>query len=106
MNYSVLLCPRARRQYEALPSNIRQVIFAELTKLGENQHTARTIAMQGVHRSYRIRTGDYRIVYTIHERTITIMVLEVANRREAYRGSDIETMDRDAKEWLADQDIK
>lgn len=35
--------------------------------------------------SYRVRVGDYRVVYKIHDRTITVIVVKIAHRREAYR---------------------
>jgi mRNA interferase RelE/StbE len=34
---------------------------------------------------YRIRVGDYRVMYEIHDRTVTIIVVKIAHRREAYR---------------------
>ena len=41
--------------------------------------------LEGDENAWRIRVGEFRIVYEIHDGVLTVMVLRVANRREAYR---------------------
>jgi mRNA interferase RelE/StbE len=106
VSYTVLICPRAQRQLRSLPARDQERLKGHVLALGRDPRPPGAVAMKEVHRGFRIRTGDLRIVYTIHEGTVTILVLQVAHRREAYRGSDISAMDRDAREWLADQDQK
>lgn len=106
MSYTVFICPRAQRQLRGLPARDQERLKGHILALGRDPRPPGAVAMREVHRAFRIRTGDLRIVYTIHEHAVTILVLQVAHRREAYRGSDISAMDRDTREWLADQDQK
>ena len=41
--------------------------------------------MAGFRDTYRIRVGDYRVVYEVHDRVLLVLLLWVAHRREAYR---------------------
>lgn len=106
MTYEVLICPRAQRQIKALAPRDQDRLKPHILGLGANPRPSGVVAMHGLDRSYRLRVGDFRIVYTVHEDTVTILVLAVANRSEAYRASDIAAMHRDAREWQADQDEK
>lgn len=104
MSYTVLICPRAQRHIRSLAVRDQNRLKAHILDLAGDPRPPGSVAMREVHRAYRIRVGDFRIVYTVHERAVTVLVLEVAHRREAYRDSDINAMDRDAREWLAYQD--
>lgn len=104
MSYTVLVCPRAQRQMRGLAKRDQDRLREHMTALARDPRPSGAVAMREIRRTYRIRVGDFRIVYAVNERTIAVLVLEVAHRREAYRGSDIDAMDRDARVWLADQD--
>jgi len=41
--------------------------------------------MAGEKSSYRVRVGDYRIVYEVHDRVLLVQVVRVGHRREVYR---------------------
>ncbi|MDR0306677.1 MAG: type II toxin-antitoxin system RelE/ParE family toxin [Chitinispirillales bacterium] len=36
-------------------------------------------------KTYRIRTGDYRVVYEIHDNVLTIIVIDIDHRKDIYR---------------------
>ncbi len=40
--------------------------------------------MRGFENQYRIRVGDYRVIYEIHDRVLLVLVVEVGNRRDVY----------------------
>lgn len=42
--------------------------------------------MAGYANAYRIRLGDYRVLFEIHDQVLLLIVLKVADRKEAYRG--------------------
>ena len=106
MTYKVLICPRAQRQIRALSPRDQKRLRGHILNLGHDPRPPGAAAMREVPGAYRIRVGDFRIVYTVHERTVTILILQVAHRREAYRTGDMTAADRDARQWLADQDRK
>lgn len=103
MSYVVLICPRTQRQIRGLAPKDQNRLKAHIMGLTSDPRPAGAAAMREVPGAYRLRAGDYSIVYTVHEGTVTVLVLQVAHRREAYRGSDIDAIKRDARQWLDDQ---
>lgn len=86
MPYEVRFTPAVDRQIGKLPRAIRPKIIARAEALADNPrpHGVKrlTNAKQG---TYRIREGDYRIVYDIEDAILLVLVVRVAHRREVYR---------------------
>lgn len=76
---------RAAKAYRGLPENVRRKIEPKIDALAENPrpHGARKI--EGEETAYRVRVGDYRIVYEVHARAFLVLVMIVGHRREVYR---------------------
>ena len=53
--------------------------------LAENPRPPRATKLVGHRNRWRVRAGDYRILYEIHDDVLTILVIRVAHRREVYR---------------------
>ena len=85
MSYEVRALPTAQKQYRKLPSGIRTRIGKQLATLADNPRPAGVVKLQGVKDRWRIRVGNYRIVYRIDEAGNVIIVLIIAHRRDAYR---------------------
>ncbi|MDE2196762.1 MAG: type II toxin-antitoxin system RelE/ParE family toxin [Gammaproteobacteria bacterium] len=60
-------------------------IWSRLRLLAENPRPHDVKKLQGAENVYRVREGDYRIVYEIHDKKLLIHVLRVGHRREIYR---------------------
>ena len=43
-------------------------------------------ALKGAEGLFRIRSGDYRIIYTVQDRILLVLVVRIGHRREIYRG--------------------
>jgi len=84
MAYAVLLQPSARKEFLALPPNIAKKIATSLQMLGDNPRSHQSIKLSGTE-AYRLRVGDYRILYEIDDSTRSVTVLRIKHRREAYR---------------------
>jgi mRNA interferase RelE/StbE len=82
--YRVEFTPKARKQINALDQTVRRRVDAALLKLEGDPFHSGTIALQGVH-GYRVRVGDYRVLYTVDRGRVLVMVVGVGHRREAYR---------------------
>jgi mRNA interferase RelE/StbE len=82
--YRVELTKRARKELDALPDAIGERIFARLEQLKSNPRPADVKKLKG-RDAWRIRAGDYRVIYTIHDNVLLVLVVRVAHRREAYR---------------------
>jgi mRNA interferase RelE/StbE len=101
MAFHVYICPRAGRQIEALPQVARDRIRIKLLELVDNPRPPGCKTLEAYSDIYRIRVGDYRATYCIHDNRLMILVLRVANRREIYDRKDLQGMVKDAREWLA-----
>jgi mRNA interferase RelE/StbE len=83
--YSVALAPAANRQFRKLPALIRQRLKRHIDSLATDPRPSGTLKMHGEPDLYRIRVGDYRIVYYVWDREREVLVVKIRNRREVYR---------------------
>ena len=83
-SYSVHLKRSAAKEIEALPRKDRVRIIERIGSLSEDPRPAGSKKLSG-RDAYRIRQGDYRIVYTVGDEDRIVMVSVVAHRRDAYR---------------------
>jgi mRNA interferase RelE/StbE len=84
--YNVEYAPAAERQLKRLSSKTRERIVTATAKLGENPRHAGVKQLAGQHEVYRVRVGDYRILFEIEDDNLIVLVLRVADRKDAYRG--------------------
>jgi mRNA interferase RelE/StbE len=83
--YTVALAPAADRQFRKLPALIRQRLKRHIDSLATAPRPAGTIKMHGEPDLYRIRVGDYRIVYYVWDQKHEVLVVKIGDRREVYR---------------------
>ena len=83
-SYSILLTRSAAKELEGVPTKDRQRIVRRIGALAENPGPAGAEKLSGDDK-YRIRQGDYRILYEIEDDQLVVTVVRVGNRREVYR---------------------
>ena len=83
MHYRIEIAPAAERQIRKLEVTTRQRIFKKIEALGNNP---RPIGVEKLISAelYRVRVGDYRIIYEIEDRVTRVLVLKVGDRKEIY----------------------
>jgi mRNA interferase RelE/StbE len=84
MTYEVVLSPPAIRQLRKFDPDIRRRIQAVLELLSENPQPPAATHLVGGAGEWRVRTGDYRVIYEIHEGQLLVLVLRMGHRREVY----------------------
>lgn len=84
MAYTVRITPVARRQIKDLERTVQERIIKCLEKLGTNPRPQGVKKLSGAESLYRVRVGDYRIIYEIQDKALVVLVVKVAHRREAY----------------------
>lgn len=84
MSYQVIISPLARRQSKKLDVYMQKRIIRRLRKLATNPRPHDMQKLSGYKGVYRIRTGDYRILYQIKDKQCIVLVLEVGHRSEIY----------------------
>ena len=82
--YSIFFRDSVRKDLSAIPKNDLARIMDRIKGLAENPRPAGSEKLTGLER-YRIRQGNYRIVYSIQDHELTVWVVKVGHRREVYR---------------------
>jgi mRNA interferase RelE/StbE len=78
---------RAVRQLRAIPQPAALTILQALTPLGDDPRRpdANVKKLAGYEDRYRLRVGDYRVIYDVTDKQLVILVVGVGHRREIYR---------------------
>lgn len=85
MTYRITLSPAAARELRKLDPQVRRRIQAALELLGVDPRPPAATRLVGGAGEWRVRTGDYRIVYEVVDDQLLVLVLRVGHRREVYR---------------------
>ncbi len=85
MTYRIEFSPAAVRQLRKLDGQARRRIQAAVELLAQEPRPVRAKKLVGGNGEWRVRTGDYRIVYEIDDGMLVVLVLAVGHRREVYR---------------------
>lgn len=85
MAYSILLAPPAERQLKAFPQAVQKRLVKRLKRLQVNPRPQGVKKLSGEDDLYRVREGSYRIIYTIREKVLIVLVLKIGDRKEVYR---------------------
>ena len=84
MAYFVLLKKSVEKELDRLPAGTHDQIEERLRVLADNPRPHGSKKLHG-QQAYRIRVGDYRVLYTIDDEARTVTVYSVGHRREVYR---------------------
>jgi len=76
---------KAARDFKRLPSEVRQRVRKAIITLYETPFPRGVKKLKGFSNTYRLRVGDYRIVYKILWDKNEIWILRIAHRREVYK---------------------
>jgi mRNA interferase RelE/StbE len=84
VSWTVRFTPAAQRQADSLDPPVRQRIANSLARLALDPHRAANVkALRGDSR-YRLRVGDWRVIYTLEDDVLVVLVIRVGHRREVY----------------------
>ena len=84
MAYRVVITPHARRQLLKMSSDVLRRLEEAITGLGDEPRPQGARRLQGVEDLYRIRVGDYRVIYQIRDKAVVVLVVKIGHRREVY----------------------
>jgi mRNA interferase RelE/StbE len=83
-SYSIRIKRSAAKEIEALPRQDRARVVDRIATLADNPRPPGCEKLSGTDK-YRLRQGDYRILYQIVDRELIVTVVRVGHRREVYR---------------------
>ena len=84
MTHSVRLSPAAARQLRKFDPQTRRRLQAVIELLSDEPRPPAATRLVGGAGEWRARTGDYRVIYEIHDGELLVLVLRMAHRREVY----------------------
>ena len=83
--YRIELTRDALGALAKLDKPVRRRIQGAIDKLAADPRPAGMIALRGAPGAFRIRVGDYRIIYSLRDDLLVIVVVDVGHRRDVYR---------------------
>ena len=85
MSYRVELKPSVVESLAKIPLSDRKRLSKKIDSLAENPRPRGVIKLAGEENFYRLRVGDYRIIYQIHEDQLLVLIVRIGNRGDVYR---------------------
>jgi mRNA interferase RelE/StbE len=84
-SYRIQLKPAVQKDFRKIPTKTLQRILQAIEDLGSSPFPAQSIKLTNADRFYRLRAGDYRIVYEVETEIGVVTIHYVRHRREVYR---------------------
>ena len=85
MSYQVIIPKTVQKEIDKLPKNVQESIIEGLLTLKENSRPPNSLKMKNS-QGYRLRMGDYRVLYDINDQNQTVTLRRVGHRKNIYRG--------------------
>ena len=83
-NYKITIKKSAAKEIEAIQRHDRVRIIEKILRLSEDPRPVGSQRLSGQEK-YRIRQGNYRVLYQIYDDELIVVVVKVGHRREIYR---------------------
>jgi mRNA interferase RelE/StbE len=83
--YSIIFTNRAKKELLSLPNRIILILESKIDGLANQPRPVGCKKLQGSENEYRIRIGNYRIIYTVEDVVKIVTIIKVADRKDAYR---------------------
>ena len=85
MTYRIEVSSAAVRQLRKLDRAAQRRVQAAIELLADAPRPSAAKTLAGGDGEWRVRTGDYRIVYEVHDNVLLILVIAIGHRRDVYR---------------------
>lgn len=85
MSYEVKFSKGAKKQFRKLPLDVQERIQTKINDLAIEPRLNGVKKLQGDDNSYRVRVGDYRVIYELDDDVLIVTVIKVGHRNEIYK---------------------
>jgi mRNA interferase RelE/StbE len=84
--YKILFDKKYIKELTRIPKHIQESIREKVVALADNPRPDGSIKLQGSKKTplYRIRCGDYRVIYVIKDDVLVVLIIDVGHRRDIY----------------------
>ena len=83
--YAVVISPSAWRDLMKLTEQAQSAVFDALEGLEREPRPSGVVKMQGTENLYRVRSGNYRIIYEVQDDVLRVLVVKIGDRRDIYK---------------------
>ena len=83
--YVITFLPQAEKEFDELDSKVRRAIARRINGLAEDPRPRGAKKLAGAESTYRLRAGDYRVLYEVNDSKIVVVVVKVGHRQHVYR---------------------
>ena len=84
MSYQIVIPKPAQKQLDSISKIERDRLILTLRSLANDPRPNGVKKLKGYDNTYRVRVGDYRIIYEIKDRELIVLLLSVSHRKDAY----------------------
>ena len=85
--YKIVFVSSADKQLKKLAKSVQRLIIEKIKKLDIFQSNNNVKKLIGTSDLYRLRVGDYRVVYQIRKQELVVLILKVGHRKDIYKGN-------------------
>ena len=85
MAYRIEISAHVGRQMKKFSENVRKRIDAAIQELADNPRPPGCTKLQTGENAWRIRIGEYRVIYEVHDKVLVVLVIRVDHRSIVYR---------------------
>ncbi len=85
MTYTIITPKAVQKQLDALPDEVYDRIAVKIQELAEDPRPDGVVKMKGFDNEYRIRIGNHRVRYEIHDKKSIVLLLQCKHRKDAYK---------------------
>ena len=85
MIYEIIITKSIQKQLDNLPNNIQERVYEKIAQLAEEPRPDGVVKLKGYDNEYRIRIGDYRLVYEIRDDQLIVLLVQCKHRRDVYK---------------------
>lgn len=85
MAYKIIFANAAKRQFDKLPKPAQKRLSNLIDQLGNNPRPSGVVKLTGENQLYRVRDGDYRIIYQIEDDQLLVLIVKAEHRKDIYK---------------------
>jgi len=87
VHYAIFYKKPVAKELRKITPVDRAAIIKKIQSLSDDPFPVGAVLLQGAARWYRVRSGDYRIIYEVQQQKVVVLIIKVGHRREVYRAS-------------------
>lgn len=85
MRYTLTYRKSVKKELQKVPVGVRKALVKKILALADDPRPNGVTKLQGTENIYRLRQGDYRLIYTVYDDIVVVEVIKVGHRSDVYK---------------------